>query len=146
MTWKPYSYELQFGRRGNEDPNYRPILKEIIVNNVSLGALVDSGTDATIIDASLAPVLGVNLAEGKKVKLWGAGDKDQEYKIAYLHKVTIEVPGFQETINTKVLFADNLEFEVILGQQDFFHRFYVRFEYHRKKFYLKAAPTEDEHS
>lgn len=144
MNWKSYSYELTFGRRGNHDGCYRPILREVVIGNASFGALVDSGTDITMIDMKVALFLGIEFDEKKTSRVWGAGDKDNEAKKAYRHTVTIEIPGFSETIISEVLFVEDLEFEIILGQQDFFKRFFVRFEEVNRKFYLKPAPTKDE--
>lgn len=44
---------------------------------------------------------------------------------------------------TSVVFVDSvsrdLSFDILLGQDDFFRRFFVRFERSRNKFYLKVA-------
>jgi hypothetical protein len=63
-----------------------------------------------------------------------SGDKD-----AFLGPVTIAVPGFDEIIKTTVLFAEDAEFDMILGQDDFFRRFLVKFEKAKNKFYLDVT-------
>ena len=65
-------------------------------------------------------------------------------KPAFRAKVNIIVPEFPSAVlATTVLFvrdvSSDLSFDILLGQDDFFRRFLIRFEKHKNKFYLKPC-------
>jgi hypothetical protein len=108
----------------------------------SFKALIDSGSDITVMDKRIADLLDIDLIESEKGTLLGV-DAGRE---GYLHEVSLQTDGFGEVCTFRVLFIEDLhkDFDVILGQQDFFRRFIVRFERHQNTFYLALAPTADE--
>lgn len=101
----------------------------------SFMALVDSGTDVTMMDMEIATILGITFPLAKKVEASGIGG----VKPGLLNKVNIQIEGFEEIMTFGVVFVERLGFDVILGQDDFFRRFHVRFEREAKAFYLRSA-------
>jgi hypothetical protein len=138
MTWRKYPYIPQVNRRGSVDFTYRPLV-EIVISEKKVSerfmALVDSGTDVTMMDAEIARVLGIDISKCKTAIASGVGGT----KPGFLAKVHVQVPGYRRVITTTVLFVENLSFNVILGQDDFFRNFVVRFDRNKYLFYLKLA-------
>lgn len=100
-----------------------------------VSALLDSGTELTIVDGSIASLLGVSDTGRQRARVAAfASQKD-----AFLAPVTLTVPGFNETIHSTVLFVDDPQFDMILGQDDFFRRFLVKFEKSKNRFYLDIS-------
>ena len=138
MAWRKYPYTPQVNRRGPMSFTYRPLV-EIAVsgenNTETFMALVDSGTEITMMDSEIAAVLGIDPIKGKKATASGIGGD----KPGFLCKVHIQVQGFDDVLTCNVLFIENLTFDIILGQDDFFKRFLVKFEKRKNTFYLDTA-------
>jgi len=136
LTWKEYDYTVQIGP-GNSWI-YRPLINiEISARigdmNVPLKGLIDSGTDGTLIDASVADKLHIDSSTCKKVKLGGIGSTE-----GFLSNVELTVPDFSMRMDVPVVFAHKLPMEALLGQRHFFQRFKIRFEKDKNKFYLAS--------
>lgn len=88
-----------------------------------------------MMDSEVATILGIK-SEGrpKGMALAVGGGKE-----GFIAEVTITVPEFEESITTGVMFVEKLTFDVILGQDDFFRRFLVKFEKNKNNFYLDIA-------
>lgn len=100
-------------------------------------ALVDSGTDVTMMDLEIATILGMDLTNAKKGTAAGVGGTQHA---GFLGKLNLQVEGFDEVLIFTAVFVENLGFDIILGQDDFFRRFHVRFERQAEAFYLQLAP------
>lgn len=138
MVWRAYDYTPRFTARGSATFSYRPLLEVDISHGERTRrakALVDSGTELTIVDLNLAERLGIS-PEGHKRAVITAFATERE---AFLAPVVIAVPGYGDALRTTVLCAPDPEFEIILGQDDFFRRFFVKFEKAKNKFYLDIA-------
>jgi hypothetical protein len=86
-------------------------------------------------DSEIAEILGIDKSRCKSGIVSAFGGE----KKAFIEKVRISVPDFPTIITSGVLFAEDPDFDIILGQQDFFHRFKIRFEKAKNKFYLDIA-------
>ncbi|CAN5732790.1 hypothetical protein BH11PAT2_BH11PAT2_07190 [soil metagenome] len=147
MKDKTYPYIAQFAQKDGTF-KYRPYLDIIIASTESemhgkFKALVDSGSDITVMDSQIAEFLGID----KKGKEAGRMIGVVESREGFLAKVNIEVLGFPEVMTFTVLFIEDLttsNYDVLLGQQDFFKRFVVSFDGRRNSFSLRLSPTEDE--
>ena len=136
LKWKEYDYTVQVGP-GNSWV-YRPIVEiKISQKNssreVPVLAMIDSGTDGTVLDANIAEVLGIDPAKCRKVKLGGIGSVE-----GFLSIVHLSLPDLKATMDIPIVFAHNLPMEGLLGQRHFFQRFKIRFEKDKNKFYLAA--------
>lgn len=108
----------------------RPVIP-ITVKNGDMGVgyevLVDSGADLCIFDAEIGEVLGIDITKGKPREVFGVGGKASVY---YLHKVVIEVGGWEYTIEAG--FMSNVAGKTmpygIVGQKGFFENFIVKFD------------------
>ena len=138
MEWRKYPYTGQFHKVGSANFTYRPMLDVEVSGDkesMRLEGLVDSGTDITMMDAEIAKALGIDSASAKKGTASGVGGE----KPGFLGKVRIKVPGFKKGMTTTVLFIEGLSFPVILGQDDFFRNFLVRFDRRKQVFHLKSS-------
>ena len=133
LRWKEYDYTIQVGP-GNSWV-YRPLITVEISakagEKVQLKAMIDSGTDSTILHAEIARKLQIDLARSQRVRLGGIGTID-----GYLATVQLIVPDTNVVMKIPVVFAENLPFDGLLGQRHFFQRFKIRFEKDINKFYL----------
>lgn len=138
---KEYEYTSRF-HRVSKETFYRPLIDV----DVSAGrgpetfsALIDSGTEVTIMSSEVAQLIGINPTGKKSGMVSGFGDRR-----GFVAQVKIVVPEFPlEVLTTEVVFVDGVSsdfpFDILLGQEDFFRRFVIRFEKHKNKFYLKVA-------
>lgn len=116
---------------------YRPLINVLIgeeEDERSFMALVDSGTEVTAMDMSIAKVLGIT-SEGKQKGTLSALGTDTE---GFISSVPLKFEKFDETFHFGVLFVEGLSknFDIILGQQDFFFNFDVTFKKAENGFYL----------
>lgn len=122
------------------------ILKPIIPITVSYEdkqlryeALIDSGADFCIFDAQIGSYLGIDVASGIK-EVFG-GIQERGNAVAFLHKVTINIGGWNyETI---VGFSQDIAKYgfAILGQKGFFDLFTVKFDL--KKEIIELTPKQN---
>ncbi|OGC85274.1 hypothetical protein A3F55_00720 [Candidatus Adlerbacteria bacterium RIFCSPHIGHO2_12_FULL_53_18] len=138
MAWKEYDYTSRF-HRISKTTFYRPLV-DIEVSAESgaetVSALIDSGTEVTVMSSEIATLLGISPKGKKSGTVSGFGDKQ-----GFIAQVGIVVPEFpKEVLTTNVIFVDGISsdfpFDILLGQEDFFRRFLIRFEKHRNKFFL----------
>lgn len=93
-------------------------------HTVKTWALLDSGADVSMFDASIATLLGINLTDGLQQHFSGiTGQMD-----AYFHEVKLELIGLPQPITIAVAFGKMEGVRAILGQADFFQRHKVTFE------------------
>ena len=137
MKWKTYDYTIQAGP--GMSWVHRPII-EIEVwakegsEKVPVMAMIDSGTDGTVLHADIAEALGIDGAHCKPGTLGGIGSLSGFYT-----EVKIVVPDFNIAYATPVFFGKNLPMDGLLGQATFFPLFKIRFEKAANKFYLASA-------
>lgn len=144
MAWKSYDYTPLVSKRGGIGYAYRPLLEIYLAGPKMSGTfegLVDSGSDITMIDYEIAEMLGIDLTKAEAGIASGIGAGKEK---GFIAEVTMTTAEFEEKIVGNVVFVKSLGFDMILGQQDFFRRFNVKFQMYEKKFYLELAPTEDE--
>ena len=140
MESQSYGYTAQ-NVRGSINYTYRPLV------DVSVGgekesrlfkALGDSGTEVTVMDKTIAELLDIKTENRVTGKLSGIG----AWKQGFIAPVSLKIAKFPDkTFNFEVLFIENLSdnFDVILGQQDFFRNFDVTFQKSRNIFHLQLV-------
>ena len=141
MAWKEYPYVALYHKRAKQF-FYRPLIDIRVSANTGpevFSALIDSGSEITVMSAEIAQLVGIIPLNKSRVMVSGFGDKE-----GFIGEVKIVVPEFSRTvITTNVVFVDGVSsdfpFDILLGQDDFFRRFLIRFEKHRNKFFLDIA-------
>jgi len=140
MESQSYGYTAQI-RQGGIDYTYRPLIDVEVGGQKESGtfkALVDSGTDITVMDRSIAELLQISSENRRTGRVSGVG----EMKTGFFAPVSLKITKFPEkTFNFEVLFIDNLSenFEILLGQQDFFLNFDITFKKSKNTFYLERS-------
>lgn len=137
MPSREYEY---MGFLSNRGMIYVPVV-DIILNiegnpPLYIDAIIDSGTDETLMSYEVALGLGINPDD------YG---KDSEPVIGILGHatesfstyVTLIVDGFEDNpLTIKPTFVLGMKTHVLLGQQDFFKNFDILFQMNKKKFIL----------
>lgn len=119
--------------------NPRPILKVEFSsldekNVLQPYMLVDSGSDVTVIDIQLAPLLGVTISKCTKGTITGVGGTKL---VAYQSKLLIKMLDRKTLID--VVFCDLIEKGYgMLGQRGFFEHFIVSFNGNKKLFSVES--------
>lgn len=136
-TWKEYDYKIQAGP--GMSWVHRPLIGIEVwaigkSERVPTLAMIDSGTDGTVLHADIAEALGIDGSRCKKGVLGGIGSLEGFYI-----EVKIVVPDFKVTYKTPVFFGKNLPMDGLLGQATFFPKFKIRFEKDRNKFFMAAV-------
>lgn len=139
MAWKPYDYSSRRHRIGKKI-FYRPLLDVDVWGEIGperFTALVDSGTELTVMSTQVAQLIGISPVGKESVNVLSFGDS----KPGFIAQVRIIVPAFpKEVITTNVIFSDSVSdgvpYDILLGQEDFFRNFLIRFEKHKNKFFL----------
>src|SRR3989344_564529 len=137
MRWREYDYTAQLGPRGSYshrplitvEVSYKPTGEKILVN-----AMIDSGTDGTVMHSSVSRALKIDSSTCRKATLGGIGSA-----VGFAATVGIYVPDFHVTMDATVAFIDMLPADALLGQLHFFQRFKVRFDKDLNKFFLAAV-------
>ena len=115
---------------------YRPVIPVRLSwgrKTTEFDALIDSGADQTTFPGWIAEGLGYNLHKGQKRIFMGIGGS----VLAYRHKIQIILNGNRFTVDA--FFShdwDDMPFG-LLGQESFFSRFDVSFNYRDKTIILK---------
>ena len=139
MSWKEYEYTARFNGPGKAEYSYRPMVKISVAASTgseNFMALIDSGSEITMMSSEIADILEISPAGCKTGVASGLGGNSP----GFFSKVNIQIPEFpSQVITTNVLFIKDLSFDILLGQDDFFRTFLVRFEKHKNKFYLEIA-------
>jgi hypothetical protein len=80
-------------------------------------ALLDSGADMSLFNASIAKLLNVTVKDGDPISVYGVMDFAQS--TAYLHQVNLSVAGLR-SVDTNVAFSDDEVYPqlAILGRRD----------------------------
>ena len=134
-NWKEYKYTGQFSAKKG-DIIYHPMINVTISANGKSGicfSMIDSGTDDTLIDADFALALGIDESKCEKTKVGGIVGQTSK---AFRAKVKLKIEGFNDEIETDVIFVSGMFVAGLLGQKDIFDEFKIRFEKKRQKFYL----------
>ena len=132
---KKYHYFGQLGI-GAQKIVYRPILEIVIEHNkksIRATAIVDSGTEISLIESSIAHFLEIDLTKCKKVKLSGITGE----AVGYASDISIQVEGFKEILSIPVIFTDELKTGILLGQIGFFESFIITFDKAHNEFLLE---------
>lgn len=109
--------------------------KQVFPNYV---VLVDSGASACVFHAGIGEAIGINIKSGKKAPLRGVtlGEGEQ-----FFHEVTLVLGG--NKIEGYVGFSYDLKFPFgLLGQEGFFDKFRVCFDFPKKEFEIMLKLTE----
>lgn len=118
----------------------RPIIEIEIVGlkeSVTALGLIDSGADTTMMNIEYAKLLGIDLDKAEKKEFLGIGDTRIT---TYIASVTIKVKHFDKPITTPVAFTESSSVDILLGQEDFFESFRVKFEKDNDTFDLSMSP------
>ncbi len=139
MESRSYGYTAQT-RVGKIEFTYRPLIDVEVGGSEkrrTFKALIDSGSDITVMDKVIADLLEINEEGQDSAELSALG----KITHGFLAPVSLQFEGFPDVFNFTVLFVENLSqnFDIILGQQDFFNNFDVTFKKSKNLFYLTIA-------
>lgn len=118
----------------------KPILPVMIVTNsreLRYAALIDSGADFCIFDAQIGEYLGLDVRAGDKEIFGGIEGGNAAAAVAFLHRVTINVGGFDYPTTVGFSYDIATHGYGILGQKGFFEIFVVKFDFFREEIELK---------
>lgn len=121
----------------NKRSSLRPVIQiDFETKNGSFGylVLIDSGADYCIFHATVGEQLGLDIKTGTPLTFFGTSGKPQK---AYFHKITFKIGGHHHTC--EVGFSYDMEKLAygLLGQDGFFDKWTVKFEYHKKNIDLR---------
>lgn len=116
---------------------FRPVIQidfEGINGKFGYLALIDSGADYCIFHAQIGELLGLNIKSGKALTFHGTSGEPQQ---AYFHEITFKVGGVSHKCN--VGFSEDMKKLPygLLGQDGFFDKWVVKFEYNKENIELK---------
>ncbi|MCX6716333.1 MAG: retropepsin-like aspartic protease [Candidatus Taylorbacteria bacterium] len=118
----------------------RPIVELELIGekeNINTLGLIDSGADTTMMNVEYAKVLGIDLSSANKKEFIGIGHSKVT---TFISSVTMKVKYFDKTITTPVAFTDSPSVDILLGQEDFFEYFRIKFEKDHNTFNLSLSP------
>jgi hypothetical protein len=133
-------YEYSVRKNGTTHP-----LAEVVLwhgaQRIRLLALVDSGADWSLLDASYADALGLARADAKEVKAGGASGA--EVKCLTWPKSPLELQFESHRFKFEGAFADfspDMDGGNLLGRADFFKMFVVQFWNEAEMFSVDLSP------
>jgi len=139
MSWKTYPYSRVWEDDGLG--NVPVVNVELFNKNKSINqlALIDSGANVSLINSEIALFLGIDLSHCQKKSISGIVGGSME---GYLCNILLKVDQFDEKIEIPVLFVENLNFTMLLGQNGFFDHFKVGFNRKDQRFSLMSIDEE----
>ena len=96
--------------------------------------LIDSGADYCIFHATVGEQLGIDIKSGKPLTFYGTSGEPQK---AYFHTITFKIGGHQHTCFAGFSYDMEKLAYGLLGQDGFFDKWIVKFEYHREYIELR---------
>ncbi len=118
----------------DKDRTFRPALEVTVkhqARSLKLICIVDSGADMCAFPAKVGEFLGLEIKAGKSEKLKGIEGTSSR---VYYHELALEVGGYQ--FECPIGFGEGIKFPV-LGQDGFFDKFEVTFNYLKNEISLK---------
>jgi len=119
---------------------FRPVIEINLKSksgSIRYEVLVDSGSDLCFFDEEIGGYLGLDIKKGKPMEVFGVGGKASIY---YLHKIIIEVGGWENEIEAG--FMPSVSGRVmpygLVGQNGFFNLFTVKFDNLKQEIELRA--------
>lgn len=120
----------------------KSVLKPVIPIKISAGtsviryaALIDSGADFCIFDAEIGEALGLNVRSGRQEQFGGIQDRGGA--MAFVHRVIINIGGWDYKIDVSFSYDIAKWGYGILGQKGFFDIFVVKFDLSKEEVELK---------
>jgi hypothetical protein len=115
----------------------RPVIQidfETPTGNFGYLVLIDSGADYCIFHASVGEQLGLDIKSGKLLTFWGTSGEPQK---AYFHETTFKIGGISHTCNVGFSYDIEKLAYGLLGQDGFFNKWKVKFEYQKENIEIK---------
>jgi hypothetical protein len=139
MGWIKYKYDCKLVH--NSPPRCVCLWPNIEVElslkdkKIKVLALIDSGCTTTNVNAEIAQQLGIDITKCQKIPNTGIGG----VKEGYLSELAIKVKDFGEEFRSKVILMEGLPYSVLLGQDNFFENFDIKFEKRNNTFELRRV-------
>jgi hypothetical protein len=106
----------------------RPLVEiELVGNGQTIHALglIDSGADTTMMNLEYARVLGIDLGSATKKEFLGIGGIRVN---CFLSTIGMKLKYTDHMFSTTVAFTESPSVDMLLGQEDFFECFRIKFE------------------
>jgi hypothetical protein len=117
----------------------RPLVElELVGNGQTVNALglIDSDTDTTMMNLEYAALLGINLEKANRKEFLGIGGLRVN---CFLSTITMKVKHTEYAFTTTVAFTDSPSVDILLGEEDFFECFRIKFEKDHDTFELSPV-------
>lgn len=137
MSWIKYKYDCRFiGNKSICDiPN---IEVELSYNSKSIKVigLIDSGCQVTNANPALAKYFCIDLTKCPKIKIGGVGGSGSR---GFISNLDMQLRDFGRKFNSPIIFTENLPIPLLLGQDNFFEKFDIKFEKRNNTFELQRT-------
>ena len=117
----------------------RPLLEVELLGakrTITVFGLLDSGADMSLLNIRYAPVLGIALDNLPTKDFIGISDGPVR---TYFTEVPIKVKFFDQILYLPVALADSPSVDMLLGQEECFNAYRIRFEKDHDVFELQAS-------
>ena len=118
---------------------FRPIIRVSVKygdQSIDTFATIDSGSDFCVLPSDIGKAIGIDIKSGKQISITGIEDNPCD---TYFHDIIIVIGG--QEIKVWAAFNDTVPI-ILLGQEGFFDRFDVRFNYRKKQISLTPPLPE----
>ena len=126
----------------NKKSTLRPVIQidfETPNGNFGYLVLIDSGADYCIFHALIGEQLGLDIKSGKPLVFFGTSGEPQK---AYFHEITFKIGGHSHTYNVGFSYDMEKLAYGLLGQDGFFNKWAVKFEYQKENIDLREAVSK----
>ena len=134
-----FKYTQSLATNSKGDFLSRPLLEVELLGSdriITVLGLLDSGADMSLMNIRYAQVLGIALDDLPTKEFVGIGNARVP---TYFTELPIRVKQFSDVLYLPVAFADSPSVDVLLGQEEFFDAFRIRFEKDHDVFELQAS-------
>ena len=117
----------------------RPLLEVELLGaerTVTVFGLLDSGADMSLLNIRYAPVLGIALDNLPTKDFIGISDEPVR---TYFTEIPVKIKFFDQILYLPIALADSPSVDMLLGQEEFFSAYRIRFEKDRDVFEVQAS-------
>jgi hypothetical protein len=144
VDWKEFAYSSYIHDFETGELIWQPTLKVKLLPKEGFLSfptemIVDSGATDCLIDARVGEAIGIDVKNGQTRLIGGIVGRTE----VFVHRVQILLLNLHDTLDIEVGFVYDMGASGLLGQIDFFSRYYVNFDGRKRTFRLKQIPALD---
>ncbi|MBX4198222.1 hypothetical protein KW782_02695 [Candidatus Parcubacteria bacterium] len=139
MAWIKYKYTCRYQANGTCTCNSPHVDIDLSYGGKSIKVvgLIDSGCEITNVNAEIADFFGIDLNTCTPIKMSGSTGEATVHM--FNSKIKMKLKDQGDEFESPAIFVRDLPVPLLLGQDNFFEKFKIKFEKHNNTFELSRV-------